>query len=104
MLKGYWSKQDSKYYSYGNGEKKCKALGAGWIMPDIYQLNSLFSQKNHPTEGFINPIFSDTDQFSFWSSTQVSSLIAWRAYYKKADLRDSYMFNNIYVRCFRLAP
>ena len=105
MLKGYWSKSDGKRYKWADAKAHCTGLGNGYVLPDIYQLLSLISQTNDPNEGYINPIFSNTNTW-FWSITPraASASYAWNVDFGNANIYASSVSYICRVRCFRPGP
>jgi len=106
MLKGYWSKSDGKRYKWADAKAHCTGLGNGYVLPDIYQLLSLISQTKDPNEGYINPIFSDTDKYWFWSITPRvgSASHSWFVGFRSAGVDFGYVSPFGRVRCFRPGP
>jgi len=106
MLKGYWSKWDGNTYKWADAKTHCTGLGNGYVLPDIYQLLSLISQTKDPNEGYINPIFSDTDKYWFWSITPRvgSASHSWFVGFRSAGVDFGYVSPFGRVRCFRPGP
>ena len=70
MLKGYWSKKNSRQATFQDAQNFCQSLGKEWSLPTAYQLISLISPDFDSDQGYIAPIFSDNDQENFWSSSR----------------------------------
>ena len=110
MLKGYWSKLNSKSSNWADAKTHCSSLGTGWAMPEIFHLLSLVSQKSDANQGYINPIFSDNAKKKLWSKTGSPMIFASRAQSAYiSDFENSYILNdkksNTHsIRCFRLKP
>ena len=106
LLKGHWSKQNGDDVKWSTAKSYCKKLGSGWTLPDIYQLMSLISENKDSSQGYINPIFSDTDKKWFWSNTPRvgSASDSWYVLFSSAGVYNLDVSNSNRVRCFRPGP
>ena len=106
LLKGHWSKSPKTGFSWPAAKRYCRGLGKGWSLPNIYQLLSLFGSRENKSEGYINPIFSDTDTFYFWSITPraASASNAWVVGFSNRHIGPIGVSNYLRVRCFRPGP
>ena len=103
MLQGYWSKADQSNLQWPNIGEYCSSLGLGYEVPTILDLISLVSETSDMDEGFINPLFSDTDSMPFWSSDETEEDRAWRLSFGDGGVFDYRRSYGGYVRCFRVA-
>ena len=104
MLQGYWSSTASMKGPVKVLRERCGKKGTGWRLANFYQLLSLLALSEDPNEGYVNPIFSDTNKQIMWSTTGGSNPSANQTRFvdfKNGRSGESYSVASYYGRCFR---
>tara|TARA_B100001250_G_scaffold341907_1_gene310054 strand:+ start:112 stop:678 length:567 start_codon:yes stop_codon:yes gene_type:complete len=103
-LKGHWSKKGEIYKNHTNAKKHCDNLGSGWQLPNVYQLVSLLTKKKDILRGYINPIFNDNEERTYWSLSKARRAYFWAIKYNAAMIIEDVLYSNHWVRCFLPDP
>ena len=77
--------------NWQDAKKACEALGNGWRLPTIDELNILYKNKD---------IIRGFEKFSYWSSTEHDSF-AWAQYFVNGFQHDYIKNDPYYVRAVR---
>ena len=77
--------------NWQDAKKACEALGNGWRLPTIDELNILYKNKD---------IIRGFEKFSYWSSTEHVSF-AWAQYFVNGFQHDYIKNDPYYVRAVR---
>ena len=91
-----------RYYSSSAGtytaQDECKALGSGWRLPNILELDSIRDQaKGTDPYTYMPGIISN----SYWSSSELSSTSAYNLYFVNGSVINYGKSISLYVRCVR---
>lgn len=93
---------NSSYNPSGGSYKNvCGELGAGWRLPTKKELMSIVDYSKPYPGPTINPIFTNTKQSKYWSSTTLASYLtsAWYVRFDDGTVGDGGKYGAMSVRC-----
>lgn len=77
----------------------CKALGLGWRLPTILELDSIRDQT--PAPGTIYSRLPGIASIYYWSASEYSATTAWNVNFNNGNVNNNTKTNGNYVRCVR---